>query len=156
MGLKKSAAVVAAEQLAEAKSAELKAAQESVRSLEREYAQAVIAAREAQEHADAALPQCDMVNVRRYDRADRDACRVVIVRKTPTGMLVVRHVGYASGSEYKFKWATYGDRFMQAEKQYGYGGDRRELRNVPPEYLPVDAEDADDDSEAAPQIASRL
>jgi hypothetical protein len=66
---------------------------------------------------------------------EEDAGRVVIVRRTPGGMLVVRHVGAPAGHEYKFKWSEHSHKFRKAER-VGYTIDTSELRDVPAEYLP--------------------
>lgn len=134
--MKRPSAVVAAKAVASSKAAELAAAKEAVRRLEGEYGQAQAAVRSAQVEADAQLPQCDMVAVRRYTGTDGDVSRVVIVRKTASGMLVVRRVGDATAHEFKFKWWDFGGKFSQAEKVLPYSV-RRELRNVPVEYIPV-------------------
>jgi hypothetical protein len=78
---KKPAAVVAAEALVSAKTAELAAAKEVVRRLEDEYRQAMIDAHTARTEADTALPQCNMVRVNRHSGTDGDPIRVVILRK---------------------------------------------------------------------------
>ena len=135
--MKKPSAVVAAEAVASSKAAELAAAKEAVRRLEGEYGQAQAAVRNAQVEADATFPQCDMVTVRRYTGTDGDVCRMVIVRKTASGrMLVVRRVGDAAAHEFKFNWLDFTGKFVQAWKALLYS-DRCELRNVPVEYIPV-------------------
>lgn len=135
--MKKPSAVVAAEAVASSKAAELAAAKEAVRRLEGEYGQAQAAVRSAQVEADAPFPQCDMVTVRRYTGTDGDVSRVVIVRKTASGrMLVVRRVGDAAANEFKFHWWDFAGKFVQAWKALPYS-DRCELRNVPVEYIPV-------------------
>lgn len=134
--MKKPKTVIDAEEAASAKKAEFEAAKAGVNRLEKEWFQALAAVRAAQTDADAALPQCRLVRVRWRTSNEEDMGRVVILRRTPGGMLVVRHVGDPDGSEYKFKWAEYAGRFRQAEKG-SCTSDTRELRDVPAEYLPT-------------------
>lgn len=130
--MKKPKTVISAETAANAKWTEFEAAKKAMNRLEKEWFQAQAVVRTAQTEADASLPQCRMVRVRRISRNEEDMGRVVILRRTPGGMLVVRYVGEPDGSEYKFKWEEYAGKFRQAEK----GSDTRELRDVPAEYQP--------------------
>lgn len=129
--------VAAAEQAEKSKAEELEAAKDTVHRLEQEHRVAISAVRKAKEEADALMPQCRMVSVRWRSGEAQDIGRVVILRKTPGGMVVVRRVGDTSDVTYKFKWWEHSSRYAQAEKQYGYANDRRELRDVPVEYLPA-------------------
>lgn len=131
-------AVAAAVQLVSDKKAELGAAHEDVKRLEKEYGEALDGARQAQQDADAALPQCRRVTVSRFSGRESNECRVVILRKTPSGMLVVRRVGDYDGYEFKFKVNRYSGEYVQAEKTYGYSSDSSELRDVPAEYMPAE------------------
>jgi hypothetical protein len=133
--VKKPKTVIDAENALSAKAAEVVAAKETLKRLEAEHGAAYAAVRQAQTDADAALPQCRMVRVRWRSGDEEDAGRVVIVRRTPAGMLVVRHVGAPAGHEYKFKWSEHSHKFRQAERG-GYTSDTRELRDVPAEYQP--------------------
>jgi len=103
--------------------------------LESEHSEACKALRQAQIAADAHLPQCRMVNVRWRSGTEEYPSPVVILRRTPSGMLVVRRVGDHDGSEYRFKPATYGDKYVQVEKS-SFRSSLRELRDVPAEYMP--------------------
>lgn len=129
--------VAAAVQAKMAKAEELAAAKETVSRLEDEHRAAAAAVREAQEAADALLPQCRMVRKSRRGGQELDIGRVVILRKTPSGMVIVRFVGDSSGDTYKFKWREVSAVFVQAEKQPAYAGDHRELRDLPAEYAPT-------------------
>ncbi len=134
--MKKPKTVIEAEAALSAKAAEVAAARDTLKRLEAEHGAAYAAVRQAQTEADAALPQCRMVRVRRWRSGnEEDAGRVVIVRRTPGGMLVVRHVGAPAGHEYKFKWSEHSHKFRKAER-VGYTIDTSELRDVPAEYLP--------------------
>ena len=134
--MKKPKTVIDAEDAASAKKAEFEASKEAMNRLEKECFQALAAVRTAQTDADAALPQCRLVRVRWRSSNEEDMGRVVILRRTPGGMLVVRYVGEPDGSEQRFKWAEYAGKFRQAEKG-SYISDTRELRDVPAEYLPT-------------------
>lgn len=134
---KKPAAVAAAEEAVAAKAAELAATKEAVRRLEREHSDCVAALREAQTNADAALPQCDLVLVVWRGDKETPAGRMVILRRTPGGMLVTRRVGDAAAYEYRFKWSARRAKYVQFEKQGSWVNNRRELRSVPAEYVPA-------------------
>lgn len=136
-------AVAAARKAAEARRNELAEARETVKRLEEEYAQAAVAVYQAQVKADAALPQCRLVRLR-YREEESDGVRVVILRRTPSGMLVVRPVGQVDGQGRKFKWSPKhggnGGTYTQAERQSSFWSDRTELRDVPVAYLPAQQE----------------
>lgn len=128
--------VAAAEAARSAKAQELCSAQEAVKRLERELVEAVGAVRAARIAADAGLPKCRMVSLAwRTGRVVLD-CEVVILRKTPTGVLVVRRVGEDEKQTFRFKANIFGDRYVQAEKGLGYVSQTRELRGVPKEFQP--------------------
>lgn len=135
---KKPAAVAAAEETLHAKAAELAAAKDAVVRLGQEHCACVQALRAAQTEADSDLPQCDLVSVGFRSDKETPVCRVVILRKTPGGMLVTRHVGAADGYEQRFKWSAHRGKYVQAEKQGAWVSDHRELRGVPADYLPAD------------------
>lgn len=135
--MKKTKEVTAAEEAANKKAAELAAARETVKRLEREHAESIAAVRKAHEDADALLPQCRMVIVHWRSGQEHDIGRVVILRKTPSGIVVVRRVGNPSDATYKFKWREHSSRYEQVEKNSWFSYNRRELRDVPSDYLPV-------------------
>lgn len=135
--MKKPSTVVVAEAALAAKSAEVVSAKETLERLKAELSAAYVAVRDAQTEADAALPQCRLVLVRWRSGTEEGDARVVILRRTPGGMLVVRHVGDPRGAEYRFKWAPYAGRYKQAERAT-YTSDTRELRDVPAEYMPCE------------------
>lgn len=132
--MKKPKSVADAEAVVAVKVELLAAARDAVKQLEREHGEATAAVRQAQEAADATLPQCRLVRIPWRASKEEDIGRVVIVRKTPSGMLVARRVGDASGKEYKFKWAPYAGQYRQAEKRSSFTSDARGLRDVPAEY----------------------
>lgn len=135
--MKKHATVMAAEAVAEEKARELAVAREMVKRLEQEDSEARIAVREAQLLVDASLPQCRLVQVhwRSGSGKEANAGRVVILRKTPGGMLVVRRVGDSfSGAEFKFKWLEHSGKYVDSRKQHAYLSDLLELRDVPEVY----------------------
>lgn len=130
--MKEPQAVVAARQAAEAKKAEVEAAELHLRQLRAEMGTALLAIEAAWDEADAHLPQCQMVKVRWRSGNEEPIGNAAIVRKTPGGQLVVRR----RGAEYRFKWNPYGVKFVQAEKETFFAADRRQLRDVPAEFLP--------------------
>ena len=134
--MKKPKTVVDAEVLLTAKKAEVDAANEALKRLESELQDAYAAVRKAQAEADACLPQCNLVGLHWRTGVEASGTRVVIMRRTPGGMLVVRYAGDPIGSEYKFKWSEHSGKYRQAEKS-SYAGKTRELRDVPAEYLPT-------------------
>lgn len=130
--------VVAAEAARLAKAQELCSAQEAVKRLERELVEAIGAVRAARVAADAGLPKCRMVTLEwRTGRVSSD-CEVVIVRKTPTGVLVVRRVGEDENHTFRFKVrvSVNGVRYVQSEKAPSFLSITRELRGVPKEFMP--------------------
>ena len=139
MAIKKPKTVIDAEAVLSMKKAEVAAAKEALQRLEVEYGSAIAAVRQAQTDADATLPQCRMVRVRWHSGNEADSASVVILRRTPGGMLVVRRVGEPDGIECKFKWVEHSGKFRQAEKNHYYS-DIRELKDVPVEYLPSASE----------------
>jgi len=102
--------------------------------LEAEYSDCLRAVRAAQEEADALLPQCLIVRRRWRSGTVEDFAKAVVLRKTAGGQLVVRRVGDADGTEYRFKWAERAQVYRQAEKSTSWASDTRELRDVPPEF----------------------
>lgn len=134
----KPASVVSAEIARDLKLKELEGARESVKRLEREWIESAAAVRDAQTLADASLPQCEMVYRKWPSGREESAGRVVIIKRTPTGILVTRRIGDTARGEHRFKWAEYSGRYVQAEKAT-WASDRRELRDVPAEYTPEHA-----------------
>lgn len=115
----------------------LGAAREAVRQLELEYSAAVAAAERARVEADDLLPQCRLVRVGWHSGKETEICRVVILRKTPSGLLVVRRVGDGTDDQSRFKWNEHSNRFVLAEKRGNFTTDNRELRDVPESFLPA-------------------
>lgn len=134
--MKKPAPVIEAEKAMKAKADELSAARELVKALELQHFACINAVRVAQEHADADLPQCRLVHIAWRSGKEEGGTRCVLLRKTPTGMLVVRHIGEASGYEYRFKWNDRSARFVEAKAASWMAG-HSELRDVPSEYMPA-------------------
>lgn len=133
--MKKTPQVAAAEAAVKAKAKELAEAKAIVERLTREHAEALAAVRSAQEAADSERPQARLVRVSWHSGTVRDDIRMVIERRTPTGMLVVRRVGIVDGEAERFKWDGHAGKFVQAEARAAYS-DRCELRDVPAEYDP--------------------
>lgn len=124
-------AVAAAKAVLAEKTAELDAAQEVVRRIASERSEAFKAIRKAQEDADESLPQCKIVTLS-YGRVRDGQVRAVILRKTPSGMLVVRHFG----GEHEYKFQPGKDDGVFRETGYRSFSNCRELRDVPAEYMP--------------------
>lgn len=134
--MKKPAAVVAAEQMATSKAEAVAAAKVALALLEQQHAQAMRDVRAAQEASDADLPQCREVVVSWHSGKEIRTTQVVIERRTPSGMLIVRERGDPYGLERRFKWGHHVKKFISAERSYSMASDRRELRDVPAEYIP--------------------
>lgn len=125
------AAVLAAEAKANEAMATLVAAREALKHAESAFNAASTAIREAREEADSTLPQCRMVRIGWWRGEESTVGRAVIIRKTPSGRLVVRLVG--STSERQFVPMKLSGRYIQIEKRRGFNG-HDELCDVPPEY----------------------
>ena len=108
-------------------------AKSRVECLEKELQELHELQHEARIKADSKLPQCAMV---RGFALGRTGERVVILRLTPGGLLVVRRVGASRELELKFKWDEYALNYTQAESKMFSGGAYRKLENVPIEYIP--------------------
>lgn len=119
-----------------AKEAALKAAQDAVLVAQKEFGEANAALRSAQEEADSALPQCRCVTVRRYSGNETEASRMVILRKTPSGLLVTRRAGDPNVVLFQFKWNEFARVYREKTKQPAYSSGHLELREVPPEFIP--------------------
>ena len=134
--MKKPKIVVDAEAVAATKLAALVAARATVDALKMEHREALSAVRKAQELADAALPQCRLRRVGREGEEIEKCARHVILRKTPTGVLVTCLVGDPGRDESRFRWN--GRAFVETNQQnLGYG--LLELRDVPQEFMPQGA-----------------
>ena len=108
-------------------------ARSRVECLEKELQEFHEAQLDARIKADSELPQCTMVWGFSWEKTGE---RVVILRLTPGGLLVVRRVGAKSELELKFKWDKYALNYTQAESNQFSGGAYRKLENVPIEYMP--------------------
>jgi hypothetical protein len=128
-----------AENALAAKQAELADARETVKAIEAECDAARAAARQAQTEADALLPQCRVVTIhRRTGNRENRGDRHVIVRRTPSGILLVRPVGDAGAHEMRFKFDQHSHRYRLAEKG-SFVGCTLELCDVPDRYMPENA-----------------
>lgn len=132
--MKKPKAVLKAEAVARNKKAELDTAQDAIGRIQREWYAALAAVRDAQIEFDDTLPQCRYVRVCCRSGDTEDIGKVVIVRRTPGGKLVVRMVGDLSGKEIQLNWVGHAGAYIKVEK--GWTRETRELRDVPAEYLP--------------------
>lgn len=94
--------------------------------------QAHIALRAERMRADQALPACQIVTVKRYSGNVIDPQAAVIVRKAPTGMLVVRRVGDPIELRFKRKHPT--SHYEQVQSGSRQASDWLELRGLPAEF----------------------
>ncbi len=131
--MSKHASVLAAEAVVEAKKHELGEARAHVERLEREYREALDGVRHAQHQVDATLPQCDMVRTSGIGGDETRRERVVIVRKTPSGMLVVRLVGGLDG-EARFKKDSRTGRYLEVTQRTSFISDYWELQGIPASF----------------------
>ncbi len=134
--MKKPKSVIDAEAFAAIKKVEFDSAKAAMDRSEKELIEAVAAVRTALIDADATLPKCRKVRVRRQSGTVVDLGQVVIVRKTPGGRLVVRNVGEPSGTASQYKWNPHSGVFRQIEKS-SWNGYINELRDVPAQHLPA-------------------
>ena len=137
--MKKPKGVTDAENALFAKQAELTDAKETVKTLEAECDAARAAVRKAQTEADALLPQCQVVTIHwRTGNREHNGTRHVIVRRTTSGILVVRSIGDAGAYQMRFK-------FDESSRKYRLDGKGSfvtrtlELCDVPADYIPENA-----------------
>lgn len=134
--MKKHPKIVEAEAAAEKLEKEMLAARQQVERLESEHLSALIAVQKIKEAMDAELPQCRLVR-----RNKRHFCEVVnlrsvvILRRTPTGRLVVRNVGDTSGHTITFKFLQHEKIYVEASKRGNSSWSQLELRDVPDSFM---------------------
>lgn len=135
---KESAKLIAARANVESAQEAFASAGEARRVAQKALEEAYSSLRDAQVEEDASLPQCDLVEVNRYNGNESKPSRMVILKKTPTGMLDVRHVGEPSRVPLRFEWEPRHSRFcIKRSRSSFYSSSRQELRNVPPEFMPT-------------------
>ncbi len=127
--MKKTKDLVDAEAAFAAKKADFDAARLHMKRLEIELSESCAAVRKARADADASLPHCRMVRIRLYGGLESYGDKAVIVRRTPSGMLVVRRIG--EKDEYRFRWRAQTQKFGKVGNFF-----KIELRDVPAEYIP--------------------
>ena len=127
--MKKTKDLVDAEAAFAAKTGEILAARLHMKRLEIELSESCAAVQKAQADADASLPHCRIVRVRLYGGIESYGYNAVIVRRTPSGMLVVRRIG--EKDEYRFRWRAQSQKFVKVGNFFNI-----ELSDVPAEYLP--------------------
>lgn len=136
--MKKNSALEAAKSAAELKRKELEEAKEAVIRLQSEFVQSVCAVRAAQMAADASLPQCRCVRIGWRGYSEEDSADYVILRKTPTGILVTRLAGDPKSLERRFAMSKYSGTYCEVAKTSIYS--HLELRDVPAEWAAVGAQ----------------
>ena len=140
MSKKESAAVAKARLDVELKTAELGAARAEVDRIGGELSAMKKALDVALLAEDAKRPCCRLVTLSRHSQGEeRNSENHVILRKTPTGILVTRPAGQDGAKESRFKFAPYLGRYVPAERTGYYSAYTRELRDVPSEYMPASA-----------------
>lgn len=134
--MKKPKAVLEAEAAVMVKVAELEEAKKAVLRIGKELSAARLDVIAAQTASDAELPQCRIVMYIGFSGTPKDIGRAVILRRTPSGILVVRKAGEANDEARRFKWEDRRGTFC-IESRYSQDS-YYELRDVPAEYLPSD------------------
>lgn len=90
--------------------------------------------------ADASLPKCTIVSNGRLSK-NESASAGVILRKTPTGLLIVRRVGVSDDCASRFEWSKFRREYV--EKKSRSSGLYRVyfdvLADVPAEFMPQEA-----------------
>lgn len=119
------------------KQAALHEAQLVVASASKALDEAFEAVTEAQKAIDDRMPQCRMVSIQwRTGKLCGPGLFMVILRKTPGGMLIVRERGNEEAQQYKFKWWPHSRVYREFGKANSSMSNARELRDVPKEFLP--------------------
>ena len=134
--MKKPKAVLEAEAAVMVKVAELEEAKKAVLRIGKELSAARLDVIAAQTTADAELLQCRIVMYIGFSGTPTQIGRAVILRRTPSGILVVRKAGEANDEAKRFKWEDRRGTFC-IEGRYSQDA-YYELRDVPAEYLPSD------------------
>ncbi len=113
------------------------AAKVALEAATKEMQDAWVALRQSMEEADASLPSCKSVTVNRYGgRAEEPASRLVLLRKTPSGLIVARRFGDHDMKPVYFEYVPHIEAYRCKEKASWSRNDWR-LRDVPAEFLPV-------------------
>ena len=107
-----------------------------------EVSRAYEALRLARIAADSDLPKCTIVSKGRLSK-NESAFAGVILRKTPTGLLIVRRVGANDNSASRFAWSEFRREYMEKKPRGSslYHGTFDVLADVPAEFMPQDATD---------------
>ncbi len=135
--MKKSPQIIAAEKAveeAEQSVASLELQLKSARERRDEAYKALLSARMA---ADAELPQVTVTLRSRRTGTLVSSVPSVIIRKTPSGMLIVRGIGEPNERAHKYKLQEYSGRFVRvraAQDKWAYN--IYWLEDVPSEFLP--------------------
>ena len=135
--MKKPKSLIEAEKARDEKQAEMKAAEQVAGQLKVEYLAALNAVTAAQVDADSSLPQCELWSVSRHTGSASLSSKLVIVRQTPTGILIVRRVGEQSGATKQYEFSKYCEVFRPKKQSDYYSSASFELRNVPAQFIPT-------------------
>lgn len=139
--MKLAPSVVAALEAQADRHAEMIAAESAAKSARDAYQAACYAVRKARQLADESLPQCMLVRSAWRRSRMEDAGRVVILRKTPGGLLVTRRV--AETVEMRFKFSPYSGVYIEKRKESTFLSGHYELRDVPPEWMPATTKESE-------------
>lgn len=133
--MKKTADTLAAEKALEAKKQEITAAEAALKVLRSQLDDAHKAVSAARLAGDDCLPKATIVSIGWRSSTVIPVGVGVIDRVTPGGMLIVRRIG--TDIEYRFTWNGRVFRVKPPRGSWTY--DSVELRDVPPEFIPIDA-----------------
>lgn len=133
--------VIAALEVRASRHAEMVAAELAVKAAKEAYKSACAAVLEARKQADESLPQCMLVRSAWRGSRTEEAGRVVILRKTPGGLLVTRRV--AETDEMRFKFSPYSGVYIKQRKGSTFMSCHYELRDVPPEWMPATTKESE-------------
>jgi hypothetical protein len=123
----------------EAAKADLTTAEKAVEEARKRCDDAVVGLRKARLEADQSMPQCRCVAISRYgSERESDIRMVVILRQTPSGLLVTRPAGEVDRPLTNFVWNKFKGVYREKTANRGafYASSHLELRDVPAQFLP--------------------
>jgi hypothetical protein len=140
---KETAAVRAARAEVEAAQASLTRSEVDLEAARKRCSEAIVNLRKVYEQADESMPQCRCVSISRYGyRPESDVGMRVILRKTPTGLLVTRPVGEPDRAQISFVWSKFNGVYREKTSSTRggfYASSHLELRDVPEQFMPEES-----------------